>query len=142
AAKRFPKGTDPDTPIAEVLWQANKLAAKTHRNDKDVEEIIGFSTTANKYRLNDSQIDAVRSCAKYQLTIVWGPPGTGKTDTLVAFLHSVIRQKKAKKILIAGPNYRTTEELSGRLAKNLEADTSAACDYYWLYSKSRNPKPL
>jgi hypothetical protein len=142
AAKKIPKGTDPDSPIAEVLWQANKVASKALRNAKDVEAIVGFAKTANKHELNPSQIDAVRACAKNQLTIVWGPPGTGKTDTLVAFLHSVIRQKKAKKILIAGPNYRTAEELSGRLVKNLEADTSAACDYYWLYSKSRDPKPL
>lgn len=142
AAKKVPKGTDPDIPIAEVLWQANKLVGKVYRKDTDVEDIVSFAKTANKYELNDSQIDAVRSCAKYQLTIVWGPPGTGKTDTLVAFLHSVVRQKRAKKILIAGPNYRTVEELSGRLIKNLEADTSAACDYYWLYSKSRGAKPL
>jgi hypothetical protein len=142
AAKKFPKGTDADTPIAQVLWEANKLAAKDYRSDKDVEAIVSFARKANKHELNDSQVDAVRSCAKYALTIVWGPPGTGKTDTLVAFLHSVIRQKKAKKILIAGPNYRTVEELSGRLIKNLEADASANCDYYWLYSKSRGAKPL
>jgi hypothetical protein len=36
AAKKIPKGTDADTPIAEVLWQANKLAAKELRKDKDV----------------------------------------------------------------------------------------------------------
>lgn len=142
AAKKIPKGSDPDTPIAEVLWQANKLAAKSYRSDKHVEAIVGFAKTANKHELNGSQIDAVKSCAKNQLTIVWGPPGTGKTDTLVAFLHAVIRQKRAKKILIAGPNYRTAEELSGRLVKNLEADASAACDYYWLYSKSHGAKPL
>ncbi|KRQ17180.1 DEAD/DEAH box helicase [Bradyrhizobium manausense] len=140
AAKKIPKGTDADTPVAEVLWQANKLAAETVRNDKDVQAVIDFAKTANKHELNASQVDAVRSCAKNQLTIVWGPPGTGKTDTLVAFLHSVIRQKKAKKILITGPNYRTVEELSGRLVKNLEQDTVAACDYYYLYSKSRDPK--
>ena len=142
AAKKIPKGIDPDRPIAEVLWQANKLVANVVRADKDVETIVNFAKTANKYELNPSQIDAVQACAKNQLTIVWGPPGTGKTDTLVAFLHSVIRQKKAKRILIAGPNYRTVEELSERLVKNLEADTSAVCDYYWLYSKSRGPKSL
>jgi len=140
AAKKIPKGTDPDTPIAEVLWQANKLAAKAVRKDKEVDAVVAFAQGANKYELNASQVDAVRSCAKNQLTIVWGPPGTGKTDTLVAFLHSVIRQKKAKKILIAGPNYRTVEELSERLVNNLEGDTSAVCDYYWLYSKTRGPK--
>jgi len=142
AAKKIPKGTDPDTPIAEVLWLANKLASKVVRNDKEVDSIVGFAKGANKYELNDSQIEAITSCARNQLTIVWGPPGTGKTDTLVAFLHSVIRQKKAKKILIAGPNYRTVEELSERLVKNLEGDASAVCDYYWLYSKTRGAKPI
>lgn len=141
-AKKIPKGTDSDTPIAEVLWQAKKLASKSLRKDNNVEAIVGFAKTANEHELNPSQIDAVRSCAKNQLTIVWGPPGTGKTDTLVAFLHSVIHQRMAKKLLIAGPNYRTVEELSDRLIKNLEADTSSACDFYCLYSKSRDPKPL
>ena len=142
AAKRIPKGTDPDSSIAELLWQGNKLAAKAHRNNLDIEAIVTFAKSANKHPLNPSQIDAVRSCAKHNLTIVWGPPGTGKTDTLVAFLHSVIRQGKAKKILITGPNYRTVEELSERLIKNLENDTAAVCDFYCLYSKSREPKPL
>ena len=142
AAKKVPKGTDADSPVAQVLWQANKLASAVLRNDQDVEDIVAFATTANKHQLNPSQIEAVRACARHQITVVWGPPGTGKTDTLVAFLHSVIRQEKAKKILIAGPNYRTVEELSGRLVKNLEADAAANCDYYWLYSKSRGAKPL
>lgn len=142
AAKKIPKGTDEDTPVAEVLWQANKLASNVVRNSKSVDAIVGFAASANKHALNESQIAAVKSCAERQLTIVWGPPGTGKTDTLVAFLHSVIRQKQARKILIAGPNYRTVEELSERLAANIEGDTSAECDFYWLYSKSRVPKPV
>jgi hypothetical protein len=48
----------------------------------------------------------------------------------------------SKKILITGPNYRTVEELSGRLLHNLETDTGAAADYFWLYSKSRAPKQI
>lgn len=142
AAKKIPKGTGEDSPIAEVLWRANTLASKALRDEKDVAAIVEFAKKANTHELNPSQVDAVRLCAKNQLTIVWGPPGTGKTDTLVAFLHSIIRQKKAKKILIAGPNYRTVEELSERLVKNLEGDTSAVCDYFWLYSKSRGAKPI
>lgn len=142
AAKKIPQGTDLDTPAAKVLWQANTLATKEIRAAKAVESIVQFAQTANKYALNASQIDAVRSCAKNQLTIIWGPPGTGKTDTLVAFLHAVIRQKEPKNILITGPNYRTVEELSERLVKNLESDADTSCDYYWLYSKSRGAKPL
>lgn len=142
AAKKIPKGRDPDTPIAEVLWQANKLSSNEVRSAKDVGAIVDFARTANRHALNASQIDAVTKCAKNQMTIIWGPPGTGKTDTLVAFLHSIIRQKKAANILITGPNYRTVEELSERLVRNLEGDTSAPCDYYWLYSKSRGAKPV
>ena len=89
---------------------------------------------------NPSQVEAIRACAKQQLVIIWGPPGTGKTDTLVAMLHSIIRHKKAKKILIAGPNYRTVEELSGRLVSNLDKDAASPCDFFWLYSRSRTPK--
>jgi hypothetical protein len=90
AAKKIPKGTDADTPVAEVLWQANKLAKIAVRDAKEVEAIVAFAKTSNKHELNPSQLDAVRSCALNRLTIVWGPPGTGKTDTLVAFLHSVL----------------------------------------------------
>lgn len=140
AAKKIAKGTDSDTTVAEVLWQANKLANNAVRKAKEIGEIVAFATSANDHALNASQVEAVKSCAERQLTIVWGPPGTGKTDTLVAFLHAVIRQKKAKKILIAGPNYRTVEELSERLAGNLDRDKAAVCDFFWLYSKSREPK--
>lgn len=142
AAKKIPKGTDPDTPIAEALWQANRLNSKQVRTAKDVQDVVTFAKKANKHELNQSQVDAVTHCAKNQLTIIWGPPGTGKTDTLVAFLHAIVRQKKAANILITGPNYRTVEELSERLVRNLESDASAPCDYYWLYSKSRGAKPV
>lgn len=142
AAKKIPKGAGASTPIARVLWQANQLAKNVVRNDKEVNVLASFATNANEHTLNTSQIDAVKACAKQQLAIVWGPPGTGKTDTLVAFLHAVVRESKPRKILIAGPNYRTAEELSGRLAKNLEGDTVAACDFHWLYSRSRGAKAL
>lgn len=142
AAKKLPKGTGASTPVARVLWQADQLAKAVVRADKEVQALAKFATNANEYTLNASQIDAVKACAKQQLVIVWGPPGTGKTDTLVAFLHAVVREGKPRKILIAGPNYRTAEELSGRLAKNLEGDAAATCDFYWLYSRSRGAKAL
>ena len=142
AAKRIPKGTGASTPVARVLWQGDQLAKTVMRSDKEVQALATFATSTNEHTLNASQIDAVKACAKQQLAIVWGPPGTGKTDTLVAFLHAVVREGKPRKILIAGPNYRTAEELSGRLAKNLEGDTAAACNFYWLYSRSRGAKAL
>ncbi len=139
AAKKIPAGTDADTPIARILWAAGKLSSTEVRSDSDADALADFARTANRHPLNDSQYKAVRACAAAQLSIVWGPPGTGKTDTLVAFLHATVHEHKRRKILISGPNYRTVEELAGRLAENLGEDTAAAGDFFWVYSPSREP---
>jgi len=140
AAKKIPKGTDDDTPVARILWAADKLSSAKIRTGAEVQALSLFAKTANKHALNDSQYAAVTEAAAAQLSIIWGPPGTGKTDTLVAFLHGVIREGKQRKILLSGPNYRTVEELGARLAGNLTQDPKAACDFYWVYSRNRDPK--
>ncbi|MBY0504423.1 MAG: ATP-binding protein [Bryobacteraceae bacterium] len=140
AAKKLPAGSDADTPVARILWAADKVSATKLRTPSEVKAIVSFAKTANRYELNYSQADAVAGVAESQLSIVWGPPGTGKTDTLVAFLHAVVRERKQRVILLTGPNYRTVEELAGRLAVNLNGDLKANCDFYWVYSKTRDPK--
>src|ERR1700693_4517925 len=57
-------------------------------------------------------------------------------------MHAVVREAKPRKILITGPNYRAVEELSGRLAENLDGDPKAVCDFFCLYSRTRDPKPV
>lgn len=140
AAKKIPAGTDADTPIARVLWSADKLGGTQVRSGAEAKALAAFAKNANKHTLNDSQLAAVEATAAAQLSIIWGPPGTGKTDTLVAFLHGVIREGKQRKILLTGPNYRTVEELAARLAFNVGNDVAAPCDFYWVYSRSRDPK--
>ncbi len=144
-AARLPRGTDPDLPIARVLWQANVLRAKRVYSDEEVERITAFAETANQHSLNHSQIEAVRACIQNQLSVIWGPPGTGKTDTLVAMLHALIANPdivRCRKILITGPNYRTVEEIAGRLLENLNKDLNCEADFFWIYSRSREPKTL
>lgn len=142
AAKKITKCTGPNPAAARVLWDGATLAKTDIRSDDQADKLVSLAATANPHPLNSSQVAAVRECAKRQLAIIWGPPGTGKTDTLVSFLHGVIRVDKPQKILITGPNYRTVEELSKRLLGNLEADAVAAADYFWFYSKSRDPKDV
>lgn len=142
ASKKIAKGKDNVTAPATVLWSADNLAGTVVRNDAEVKSLVDFAKTANPQPLNASQIVAVTGCAKARLTIVWGPPGTGKTQTLVAFLHALVREGRARNILIAGPNYRAVEELADRLTSNLIGDDKATCDFFWLYSKNREPKAL
>jgi AAA domain len=140
AGKKLPKGTGANPLVATLLWQGDQASKAVLRGDKDADALTNFAKSANKDPLNPSQIAAVKACAKHKLAIVWGPPGTGKTEMLVAFLHAVVREVQPRKILIAGPNYRAVEELSERLAANLCGDAKAVCDFFWLYSRSRDPK--
>ena len=138
AAKKIPAGQDPDTPISRVLWTADQLSATQVRSSAEVDALAQFARTANPNPLNDSQSEAVRACAANQLSVVWGPPGTGKTDTLVAFLHATVREGQRRKILISGPNYRAVEELASRLAERLGQDQAADGDFFWVYSRYRD----
>jgi len=142
AASKLPAGTDANTPMASVLWDAATLSKSTIRTTAQAKALRAFATTANKNPLNPSQADAVEACGASQLAIVWGPPGTGKTDTLTALVHAVVREKVGRKILLTGPNYRAVEELAGRVLANLDNDSKSRAQVFWVYSRSREPKAM
>jgi len=142
AASKLAKGKDADVPMARVLWDAETLGKSAIRTSAEAKALRAFATTANKNTLNSSQGDAVEACAATQLAIVWGPPGTGKTDTLTAFVHAVVREKIGRKILLTGPNYRAVEELSRRVLANLDSDSKSDAQLFWVYSRSREPKAM
>ncbi|KAI8337766.1 P-loop containing nucleoside triphosphate hydrolase protein [Chlamydoabsidia padenii] len=80
---------------------------------EDVPDLEFFDTT-----LNDSQRDAVRFALGAQdISLIHGPPGTGKTYTLV----EIIRQfsvKQNKKVLVCGPSNVSVDNLVERLARH------------------------
>lgn len=60
--------------------------------------------------LNDSQREAVRAVVtNEQLTIIHGPPGTGKTTTLVEAVQQLI--KAGEKILISAPSNTAVDNI-------------------------------
>ncbi len=146
ASRRIVAGTDPTTPAAQILWQGNSLATTVVRDNIEAQAVADYAENANIYSLNISQKNAVLACSKNRLSVIWGPPGTGKTDTLVALINSIVHEAqtsgKSKKILITGPNYRAVEELVFRLIENLNRDASCVCDLFMVYSRSRDPKAL
>ncbi|WP_316817496.1 AAA domain-containing protein [Pedobacter nyackensis] len=67
-------------------------------------------------QLNEIQQQAVnRIVAAEQLAIVHGPPGTGKTTTLVQAIKALIKQK-GKQILVVAPSNTAVDLLSEKLA--------------------------
>lgn len=67
--------------------------------------------------LNDSQKDAIRfALAAKDIALIHGPPGTGKTHTLIELIMQMIQRKK--RILVCGPSNISVDNIVERLAPN------------------------
>jgi ATP-dependent RNA/DNA helicase IGHMBP2 len=68
-------------------------------------------------RLNASQQKAVQKIlAANELAIVHGPPGTGKTTTLVQAINAIVKQQH-KQVLVVAPSNTAVDLLSEKLAE-------------------------
>ncbi|OMH81831.1 DNA polymerase alpha-associated DNA helicase A [Zancudomyces culisetae] len=64
--------------------------------------------------LNDSQKEAVKfSLEAEHLALIHGPPGTGKTYTLIEIIRQLVRQDK--RVLVCGPSNISIDNLAERL---------------------------
>ncbi|KAI9802636.1 MAG: hypothetical protein M1825_002658 [Sarcosagium campestre] len=78
------------------------------RRKGQVEEFIDLN-------LNDSQKEAVRfALASDDVAMIHGPPGTGKTHTLIEIILQLVRQ--GCRILVCGPSNISVDNLVERLA--------------------------
>ena len=77
---------------------------------------VGF----RNQRLNESQQQAVRAILQTeQITIVHGPPGTGKTTTLIEGIIQLI--KKGEKVLVAAPSNTAVDNIAkGLIQQNVK----------------------
>jgi len=64
--------------------------------------------------LNASQRAAVQLCADSELAFVWGPPGTGKTVTLVHVIDELVA--RGERVLIASTTNAAIDQLLAKLA--------------------------
>ncbi|KUI62514.1 DNA polymerase alpha-associated DNA helicase A [Cytospora mali] len=79
-------------------------------SDPDVGKIEWFDPT-----LNDSQMDAIRfALASREIALIHGPPGTGKTHTLIELILQMI--KRGLRILVCGPSNISVDNIVERLS--------------------------
>lgn len=77
--------------------------------------------------LNTSQKEAIQFSLGNNLSIVHGPPGTGKTSTIVELVKQIIALKRksntpAKRILICGPSNISVDTILERLSDFFTSD--------------------
>jgi AAA domain len=65
----------------------------------------------NRSDLNDSQNAAVHASLLGPLTCLWGPPGTGKTHTIVALLQCLLSLEPGERILVTAPTHNAVDNV-------------------------------
>ena len=99
-----------------------RLFEKLHSDYPEGDTNIQLTIPAsfNNGRLNESQQKAVAAITqKEQLTIVHGPPGTGKTTTLVEAIQQLVADRQ--KIMVSAPSNAAVDNIcKGLLSKGIK----------------------
>lgn len=102
----------PESPASEFLWQAPALAATP----------VARATTSAQARLeesgvdlNPSQWDAWAAALTRRLALIWGPPGTGKSQTLRAVIAGAVwnahQNQQPLRLLITANTYTAIDNV-------------------------------
>ncbi|MDQ0614031.1 DNA replication ATP-dependent helicase Dna2 [Microbacterium sp. W4I4] len=94
--------TGPAHPAGDLLWNAAALNATTVARDMQVLRAAMPATFAG---LNASQDSAWESALSRRVTLIWGPPGTGKTATVRSILQGFAVTGRPLRVAIAAFTY-------------------------------------
>ena len=112
-----------DTNILELIIGAENKEEKDNKNKfKNENDYLNKSKLPSKLNiakfenstLNKSQEEAIRNCFKNKLTLIRGPPGTGKTKVLstIAFHLLDVKRGSTDKIFMGAPSNRAVDNIS------------------------------
>ena len=85
---------------------------------------VYYNDKNQKLPLNDPQIKAITSILNNRLSLLWGPPGTGKSHTiahLLLFYYDNIDVHETRRVLFMG-NYDATDNLLGGIMNLLDRE--------------------
>ena len=114
--------------INPCLHLFEQLHGEAVRSDNSQRTAI--SLTFNNKHLNDSQQQAVEAIIQNEnMAIVHGPPGTGKTTTLIEAIVQLI--KAGEKVLVSAPSNTAVDNIAKGLIEQGVAGVKG-----WQYQQS------
>lgn len=107
-------------PIVQYLLGTKEFLNPSSINLSNIEKSIKFK---NK-NLNLSQQNAINFGLISPLTIIHGPPGTGKTSTLVEYIIQHLEMYPNKRILVTAPSNIAVDTIIERLSNYFDNEIS------------------
>ena len=136
-------GPSAPTPAASVLWDAGRLHRERARSPEVAAQIAEAAQRTSTPPLDGSQRAAIASALSRRLSVIWGPPGTGKTGTCAAMVHQLANHEarhdsdRSYNILLTGPNYKAVAELAERVMRRMSKDESVDARFFLVHGQGR-----
>jgi hypothetical protein len=122
AARALGQVTNPKpsqrVPVEDLIWDAPAMAA----------DLVSRQTTGARHALeghgralNDDQWAAFDHALTHRLSLIWGPPGTGKsrtvTNAILGAAHDAIAGNKRLRVLVASSTYTAVDNVLDEVAR-------------------------
>ncbi|MFO0877588.1 MAG: ATP-binding protein [Gemmataceae bacterium] len=128
------------TPPADFLWNAGAMGAATvTRNLPPVRSrLMALGVT-----LNASQWRAWEDALTHRARLVWGPPGTGKSQTVKAIVAGAVLEAhlagRALRVLVSASTYNAIDNVLLDIAADLHALLTGNCATFRVRSTYQPP---
>lgn len=80
---------DLHSPLSQNLFQELNI-----QSGEILPQLCNHSSQEHYTGLSSDQLKVVRKCLSNKFTLIWGPPGTGKSYTLIALIAELLASKK------------------------------------------------
>lgn len=108
-------------------WALDKIASRSTKLALLAQGDDGASPSVNQVQdinlfdptLNGPQIDAIKYALGSDVCVIHGPPGTGKTSTLVEIVRQLVAN--GERVLVCGPSNISVDNIIERLSGHFKA---------------------
>ncbi len=123
------------TPTADFLWNARAMGIATVTRNLPP---IRARLTAHGVNLNQFQWQAWEDALTHRARLIWGPPGTGKSQTVKALVVGAILEARQAnrplRVLVCASTYTAIDNVLLPIAGELNALLPGGCDTYRVRS--------
>ena len=119
-----PRRPTQSSPAAEILWLSKRLSDEaTHIDIESVRQRLEQCLTSWKDNLDETQWAAWTLALTRRLSLIWGPPGTGKSRTLRAVILGAVLDAQTRRqplsLLVTATTYTAIDNVIVPLADEL-----------------------